>query len=92
MKKKGRVLAKGIKKTAKPRGAGCPEPKATTTLNLVCLADVKEEPTTWLWEPYIPLGKITILEGDPDSGKSYLSLALAAHVTAGRQIPFDKDR
>lgn len=31
-------------------------------------------------------------EGDPDSGKSYLSLALAAHVTTGRQIPFDKDR
>lgn len=80
------------RKNPKKIAVNVPEPKATTSLNLVCLADVEEEVTTWLWQPYIPQGKITILEGDPDSGKSFLSLALAAHVTTGRQIPFDKDR
>jgi len=68
-----------------------PESKATTSLNLICLADVEEEAISWLWQPYIPIGKITILEGDPDSGKSFLSLKLAAHITTGKKIPFDRD-
>lgn len=66
------------------------EAKAVVRPNLICLADVEEEATQWLWEPYIPVGKITILEGDPDSGKSYLSLAIAAHLTTGRHLPFGK--
>lgn len=92
MRKKGKVLEKRKKKVKNATGASMPEHKATTSLNLVCLADVKEELIKWLWQPYIPLGKLTILEGDPDCGKSYLSLKLAAHVTVGRQLPFDKDR
>ena len=46
------------------------KPKPEVRPSLICLADVEEEATQWLWEPYIPVGKITILEGDPDSGKS----------------------
>lgn len=67
------------------------EQKPAVRLNLVCLADVKEEEIEWLWMPYLPVGKITILEGDPDSGKSFLSLALAAPITTGRPIPFGVD-
>jgi hypothetical protein len=67
-----------------------PKAQATVSPNLVCLADVQEQLTRWLWAPYIPLGKLTILEGDPDSGKSYMSLEIAAHVTTGRSLPFGR--
>jgi putative DNA primase/helicase len=51
---------------------------------LISMADVEPEPVTWLWEPYIPLGKVTILEGDPGEGKTWLALTIAAAVSCGR--------
>lgn len=35
----------------------------------------------WMWFPYVPMGKITIIQGDPGEGKTTLSLALAAQMT-----------
>mgnify|MGYP007084917903 CR=1 FL=1 len=32
-------------------------------------ANVRTEPVEWLWYPYIPLGKLTVLQGDPGEGK-----------------------
>jgi hypothetical protein len=54
---------------------------------IVCLADVAPEKVEWLWHPYIPLGKVTCLEGDPGLGKSYLLLALAAAISKGSDLP-----
>lgn len=54
---------------------------------LMRLADVKPEEVLWLWEPYIPRGKITLLEGDPGVGKSWLALTLAAIVSKGSPFP-----
>jgi len=62
-------------------------PVVTKRLDVICLADVQEREISWLWKPYIPSGKITILEGDPESGKTFLSLEIAAHVTTGRTLP-----
>lgn len=56
-------------------------------LLVVCMADVEPEDVTWLWHPYIALGKLTILEGDPGLGKSWLTCALASAVTNGRGLP-----
>jgi putative DNA primase/helicase len=56
-------------------------------LNILKLSDVEPEEVQWLWKPYLPIGKITMLEGDPESGKSFLSLAIAAHVTRGAGLP-----
>ena len=61
--------------------------KSTTRLNVIRLSDVQIEEVQWLWKPYLPIGKVTILEGDPESGKSYLSLTIAAHVTRGKALP-----
>jgi len=61
------------------------EPKLR--LNVVCLSDVQPEEVSWLWKPYLPIGKVTLLEGDPESGKSYLSLAIAAYITSGKSLP-----
>lgn len=56
-------------------------------LQVVCLSDVEEEQTDWLWEPYIPLGEITILEGDGGKGKSFLTMEIASALTTGRPLP-----
>jgi hypothetical protein len=50
-------------------------------VGLIRLSDVEAETVEWLWRGYIPLGKITMLEGDPGLGKSMLTLNLAATVT-----------
>lgn len=49
--------------------------------SLIRLAEVEPETVDWLWRGYIPLGKITMLEGDPGLGKSMLTLSLAGTVT-----------
>ena len=44
------------------------EPKDESS-RLVCLANIQPETVSWLWYPYIPMGKLTLLEGDPGIGK-----------------------
>lgn len=47
------------------------------------MADVEPTTVSWLWHPYIALGKFTIIEGDPGVGKSWLTCALACAVSRG---------
>lgn len=54
---------------------------------LVRLADIEPVETRWLWRPYIPLGKVTLVEGDPGQGKSWLTLAIASVVSTGGSFP-----
>ena len=53
----------------------------------VRLSDVKRELVRWLWQGRIPLGKITIIQGDPGLGKSTISLDLGARVSRGLPMP-----
>jgi hypothetical protein len=48
---------------------------------------VDAESLSWLWEPYVALGKLTLLEGDPGIGKSFLTCALATAVSKGVGLP-----
>jgi RecA-family ATPase len=50
-------------------------------VDLISFDKIQHEQVTWLWSGRIPLGKITILQGDPDLGKSTLAIDLAARVT-----------
>ena len=50
-------------------------------------SEVTPEDVTWLWHPYIPLKKLTMVEGDPGQGKTFLMLALTAAVTQGYSFP-----
>ena len=50
---------------------------------ITCLVNVEELEVKWLWYPYIPLGKITLLQADPGTGKTFLCLSLAATVSKG---------
>ncbi len=66
---------------AKRRTTTKPRPMLTR------LADVAPQDVAWLWHPYIPLGKLTLLEGDPGLGKTFLALTLAAIITRGHPFP-----
>jgi putative DNA primase/helicase len=61
------------------------------TPSVLRLADVEREETVWLWHERIPLGKLTLVEGDPGLGKSWLTLVLAANITKGWPLPDDGD-
>ena len=68
----------------------------TIMSNLVLYSDVQAAPIRWLWYPYIALGKITLLQGDPGDGKSTLMMHLIAELSKGGELPdgtsFDKPR
>lgn len=61
-------------------------------LKLIYMEDVVSKEVEWLWYPYIPYGKITIVEGDPGEGKTTLVLKLAAALSRGLPLPCDDDR
>jgi hypothetical protein len=56
------------------------------------LSNVPTESVKWLWEGRIPLGKVTLLDGEPGFGKSLLALELAARVTRGTAMPLARDK
>lgn len=56
-------------------------------LKLISMKDVQAEEVRWLWYPYIPLGKLTIVQGDPGEGKTTFVLAVVAALTRGEALP-----
>lgn len=50
-------------------------------------ANVTETAVDWLWYPFIPYGKLTLLQGDPGCGKSTLMMNLIAAVSSGGCSP-----
>jgi len=65
----------------------CVSKQTTVQYKARCIADIEAKAIEWLWQDRIPLGKLTLIAGDPGLGKSQLSLALAAIVSKGRQFP-----
>lgn len=65
--------------------------KQNVELKLIHMEDVVSKEVEWLWYPYIPYGKITIIEGDPGEGKTTLVLKLAAALSMGLPLPCDDD-
>lgn len=65
-----------------------PEPEPAKLL-VASMTEIQREDVTWLWHPYIPYGKLTLIEGDPGTRKSHLSLAVATAVSLGSGLPGD---
>jgi AAA domain len=59
------------------------------SLHIVPFSQLTERSVGWLWRGRIPLGKLTILDGDPGMGKSVLTLDICARATTGRPFPGD---
>lgn len=53
----------------------------------VDLDTIDPKEVEWLWEPFIPFSMITIMEGDPGVGKSFLAMQLAAQISIGGELP-----
>lgn len=51
------------------------------------LSKVKPRKVEWFWKYIIPYGMLTIMEGDPGQGKSYLAMYLASLVSTGSALP-----
>lgn len=51
------------------------------------LVAVTREQLDWLWPGRVPLGKLTLLAGDPGLGKSFVTLDMAARVSRGQPWP-----
>lgn len=77
------------------KGKFRPAKKEREKVSLVCMSDVEEEEITWLYQPYVPRGKVTICAAYPGTGKTYLLCYMAACVSTGRdffnQVPFSAD-
>lgn len=63
--------------------------KVSNNLKIICMEDVEMKEVKWLWYPYIPYGKLTIIQGDPGEGKTTLVLQLAALLSNGEKLPCD---
>lgn len=60
-------------------------------LEIVRASDIEPKEVKWLWYPYIPFGKVTLLQGDPGDGKSKFMLSLAALLSKGEALPFSDE-
>src|SRR5262249_15719146 len=69
-------------------GAGLPaRPERAGEGGAVRLDTVEAKPVEWLWPLRIPYGAVTILDGDPGLGKSFITMDLAARLTRGDAMP-----
>jgi hypothetical protein len=83
-----------------PLGASSSEPappplpprhKPPNPVTVPSLAEVAPEAVEWLWSGRLPFGKLAVLDGNPGTGKSTLTMDLAARLTTGRPMPGSTD-
>ena len=63
------------------------EPSKPETVKIIRMSDVELTPVEWLWKPYLPFGKLSVLQGNPGEGKTYFAMHLAAACTNGKLLP-----
>jgi len=56
-------------------------------VEITYFTDIKSKRIEWLWYPYIPYGKITILQGDPGEGKTSFVLDLISRMSKEETLP-----
>ena len=55
-------------------------------LKLINMEQVEVEKIDWLLYPFIPFGKVTIVQGDPGEGKTTMVLQIIAKLTKGEAV------
>ena len=67
----------GIRKSKNPQ----------KSVPMICMDNVEQMEVDWLWYPYIPFGKLTIVQGNPGEGKTFFAMQLAAACTNQKFLP-----
>ena len=57
-----------------------------TELQVIKMSEIQSQKVEWLWYPFIPYGKLTIVQGDPGDGKTTLILNIAAKLSKGEGL------
>ena len=58
-------------------------------LKIIEMSEVESKEISWLWYPFIPYGKLTIIQGDPGDGKTTLVLNIVAALSKGEGLDED---
>ena len=66
------------------------EMTVSVPLEVVKASEIEPKEVKWLWYPYIPFGKVTLLQGDPGDGKSKLMLSIAPCSQRANLCPLPK--
>lgn len=65
--------------------------EAEELVPMLCYEDIEQTSVDWLWFPYIPFGKLTIIQGNPGEGKTYFAMMLTAACTNRKLFPNMED-
>ena len=57
-----------------------------TELRMIKMSEIQSQEVVWLWYPFIPYGKLTIIQGDPGDGKTTFVLNIAAKLSKGNGL------
>ena len=66
-------------------------PESEEMVPMLCYEDIEQTSVDWLWFPYIPFGKLTIIQGNPGEGKTYFAMMLTAACTNKKMFPNMED-
>ena len=59
--------------------------RTESDLKLINMESVEVEQIEWLFYPFIPFGKVTIIQGDPGEGKTTMVLQIIAKLDQRRK-------
>ena len=62
-------------------------PEKEELVPMLCYEDIEQISVEWLWFPYLPFGKLTIIQGNPGEGKTYFAMMLTAACTNRKTFP-----
>lgn len=82
-----RELQKVEARAQRPQLADIDEVDEKPIDKIINCKNIKAEKINWLWYPYIAKGKLTLLEGDPGLGKSWLVIGLCSLLSRGKKLP-----
>ena len=61
-------------------------------IDYIKYSDVEKKEIDWLWFPYLPKGMVSIVQGDPKSGKTFMLIDIISRITRGDNKPFSDDK
>ncbi|MDE6708767.1 MAG: AAA family ATPase, partial [Oscillospiraceae bacterium] len=62
-------------------------PEREIEYSVIRLSEVQPEPQEFLWNPYIPIGELTIMYAAGGTGKSFATVGIASDITTGHTLP-----